>query len=371
MNPGINRIVITGTSGAIGSYLLRRFVGAGAQIAAIFSRPESLTKLRLALPDLDWTSVTPLFADLCHDDQVAGLHDPIIDFAPDLFVHAAADVSWTKSSAQLGELNIGGAMRLADLAALACPGARFIMFSTAYAHRPDGIVLNDYELTKRTAEQSVCGAYAGRLRIGIIRPSLVIGDSATGWIGRFNGLYPLVRVMAFGEVPCLIGQRDYRVDLVPVDWIADDLEWLAGQIDQASEPVVTTTAAGSQSLRLDELLAVVANRIDIFCTRHGRPPPKEVSIITRRQFDFLMRASTSWDMEERFEHAKRVSEVMAGYLNHAEGAIDLVATRPRAYPGGGVEVIGRAVDHWLDCHAERMASPRNVHWAAGLDDAPA
>ena len=88
MNPGINRIVITGTSGAIGSYLLRRFVGAGAQIAAIFSRPESLTKLRLALPDLDWTSVTPLFADLCHDDQVAGLHDPIIDFAPDLFVHA-------------------------------------------------------------------------------------------------------------------------------------------------------------------------------------------------------------------------------------------------------------------------------------------
>lgn len=370
MTLDVRSIVLTGCTGAIGSQILRRLLDGPVEcIHGVFSRPDTYAKLRATLPAIDWSRIRPIYVDLRSDQSTAILQRDLARVQADIVIHAAADVSWTKSEGALENLNIGGATRIAAWAADAVPGAKLITFSTAYAHRPSGGFLNNYERTKYKAEEAIIANYGNRLRIGVIRPSLVIGHSETGEIGRFNGLYPLVRVVAFGEVPCVIGDRDYQVDLVPVDWVVEDLLSLCRELETASKPVFVTTAAGSQSLRLHEVIEVITIRLQAFHTERNLAAPSEVSVITRRQFDFLMNAATSWNLEQRFEHAKRVSEVMSGYLNHTEDQIRLCPTHARAYPGGAQATIGRCVDFWLLRHAARLSTPRNVHWAASMEHA--
>jgi hypothetical protein len=167
-------------------------------------------------------------------------------------------------------------------------------------------------------------------------------------------------LLALAEVPCLIGNRDYRVDLVPVDWVVEDLLDLCDELETATAAVHTTIAAGLHSLPLHELIELIAYRLRVFHIEQDLPVPPEVSVITRRQFDFLIGAAASWNLERRFEHAKRVSEVMAGYLNHSVDTIALTPTRVRNYPDSPQAAISRCVDYWLVRNAARLRSPLDV-----------
>lgn len=371
MNLGARSIVLTGCTGAIGSHILRCLLDGPTEcIYGIFSRPETYSKLKAAIPEIDWGRVNPIYADLRLDQCVAILEMDLAGVRPDIVIHAAADVSWTKSEGALEALNVGGAVRIATWAANANPGSKFIAFSTAYAHRPSGLFLNDYELTKHRAEAAVVGTLGSKLKIGIIRPSLVVGHSATGAIDRFNGFYPLVRVIALGEVPCIVGDRNFQVDLVPVDWVVEDLANVCEELDSVAGPLYVSSVAGSQSLQLHEVLEVITARLKAFHAERHLAPPPEISIVKRRQFEFLMNAARGWDLEQRFEHVKRVSEVMSGYLNHTENPIVLQPSYIRAYPGGAYATIGRCIDFWLSSHTARVCTPRNIHWAAGsMEDA--
>jgi len=361
MTMSARSIVLTGCTGAIGSLILQHLLdGPVERIHGVFSRPETYSKLKTVMPALDWNRIRPIYVDLRSDQSGAALQSELAGVRPEIVIHAAADVSWTKSEAALEGLNVGGAMRIAAWAAGTVPGAKLILFSTAYAHRPGGVFLNNYELTKYKAETAIIRNYRNQLKIGVIRPSLVIGHSETGAIGRFNGFYPIVRLLAFGEIPCIVGDPDYRADLVPVNWVVEDLLDLSRKLETSSTPVFVTTAAGSQSLRLHEVIKVITARLKAFHVERHLTPPPEVSVIKRRQFDFLIKAAASWNLERRFEHAKRVSEVMSGYLTHTEDPINLSPTFVRSFPGGAQAAIGRCVDFWLSRNAARLSTPLNV-----------
>jgi thioester reductase-like protein len=362
--------LLTGCTGAIGSQILQHLLEGPVEcVHGLFSRPDTYSRLRATLPALDWGRVRPIYVDLRSEESAAVLRRELAGVKPDAVIHAAANVSWTKSEAALEDLNVFGAIRIAAWAADTVPGARLIAFSTPYAHRPSGIFLNGYERSKFRAETAIIKDYGSRLRIGVVRPSLVIGHSESGAIGSFNGLYPLVRLIAFGEVPCVVADRDYPMDLVPVDWVVEDLLHLCTRLESASAPLFVTTAAGPQSLRLHEVIEVITLRLRAFCAQRNLAAPAEVSIITRRQADFLMRAAASWNLERRFEQARRMSEIMTGYLNHTEEPIALSPTNARVYPGGGRATLGRCVDFWLSRHAARLSTPRNVEWSEAIENA--
>jgi long-chain acyl-CoA synthetase len=122
---------------------------------------------------------------------------------------------------------------------------------------------NTYEQTKWEAEHVVRAA--GDLAPAVARPSIVMGESDTGWTPAFNVLYWPLRAFSrglFDEVPAL---PSAHVDVVPVDYVADALVRLLDVEDQG----VFNLVAGRDAPFATEL-------VELACDRFERPRPKVV-----------------------------------------------------------------------------------------------
>ena len=87
-------------------------------------------------------------------------------------------------------------------------------------------------------------ARAGELPVQVFRPSIVVGDSRTGWTPAFNVLYGRFAPRAW-QLSVPAGEPHSPVDVVPVDYVADALLELGGRpgttfhltaADRAREP---------------------------------------------------------------------------------------------------------------------------------------
>ncbi len=132
--------------------------------------------------------------------------------------------------------------------------ARLIYFSTAYVSGTrTGRVLEDeleqakswknyYELTKWDAEVAVRERWR-RIPTVIIRPGVVVGDSHTGEINKYDGPYFVIRALVALEQKGWVrwsryfwyGGRNTRFYMVPVDFICDATEYLARRPDAAGK----------------------------------------------------------------------------------------------------------------------------------------
>ena len=139
---------------------------------------------------------------------------------------------------------------------------RFIHVSTAYVagitkgtfreHQLDEgqEFRNTYEQTKWEAEHVVNDA--SDLNPVIARPSIVMGESGSGWTPAFNVLYWPIRAFSrglFDEVPA---RPEALVDVVPVDYVADALVHLLEDTSSSgvvnlgpvARPARSTTSSG-------------------------------------------------------------------------------------------------------------------------------
>ena len=152
---------------------------------------------------------------------------------------------------------------------------RFVHVSTAYVSgrhvgtfRERQLVAgqefrNTYEQTKCEAEHVVRAA--GDLSPAIARPSIVMGESDTGWTPAFNVLYWPLRAFSrglFGEIPALPAAH---VDVVPVDYVADALVHL---LDIEDQGVFNLVAGRNAPLAQDV--------VEQACARFGRRAPEIV-----------------------------------------------------------------------------------------------
>jgi long-chain acyl-CoA synthetase len=79
---------------------------------------------------------------------------------------------------------------------------------------------NAYEQSKFEAESLVASRRA-RLPITVLRPSIVVGESDSGWTTSFNVVYWPLRAFSRGAYLALPARREAPVDVVPVDYVAD------------------------------------------------------------------------------------------------------------------------------------------------------
>jgi long-chain acyl-CoA synthetase len=108
-------------------------------------------------------------------------------------------------------------------------------------------------------------AAADDLAPAVVRPSIVMGESDSGWTPAFNVLYWPLRAFSrrlFDTVPAL---GHGRVDVVPVDYVADGIVYLLDH----SETGVFNLVAGHAAPTVDEL-------IDLGTERFGIPRPELV-----------------------------------------------------------------------------------------------
>ena len=186
-------------------------------------------------------------------------------------VHCAASISFTLELEDARRINVAGTREILALAEEAQERGtldRFVHVSTAYvAGERDGCVSesdgdvgqpfrNTYERTKLEAEEVV---RASRLPAAILRPSVIVGDSVTGWTPAFNVIYFPLQAFARGLFPTVPGDADARLDIVPVDTVADALmELLVGPVCEGAFPVV----AGDTALSNTELATLAAGAFD-------------------------------------------------------------------------------------------------------------
>ncbi len=138
-------------------------------------------------------------------------------------------------------VNVDGTQNLLEVALDTRKLKRFNHVSTSYVSGDrEGVITEDeleceqgfrnpYEKTKFLGEQRVRAAM-DKLPITITRPSIVIGDSKTGEIGRFDGPYYLAILLASSPAAMSLvfpGDGGAPLNMVPVDYAVDAIVHLS------------------------------------------------------------------------------------------------------------------------------------------------
>jgi thioester reductase-like protein len=194
-------------------------------------------------------------------------------------IHCAASVSFTLGLDESRQINVGGTSRMLDLAEFCVRVGggldSFVHVSTAYVagRHPEPFseadldrgqeFRNAYERSKFEAELAVAER-AATLPVQVVRPSIVVGDSRTGWTSSFNVVYGPLRAFDRGAFPVLPARASAPVDIVPVDFVADAIVALAGR------PRTTfNLTAGSRASSVGEI-------VELASAEAGRRPPRIV-----------------------------------------------------------------------------------------------
>jgi thioester reductase-like protein len=195
-------------------------------------------------------------------------------------MHCAASISFDLPLAEARRINVEGTREIIGLARQAKNSGRldrFIHVSTAYvAGITEGTFRerqldagqefrNTYEQTKWEAEHVVNDAKD--LDPVIARPSIVMGESGSGWTPAFNVLYWPIRAFSrglFAEVPA---RPEALVDVVPVDYVADALVHL---LEDTSSSGVVNLVSGRDACSVDDLVGMTA-------AAFGRDRPRVVA----------------------------------------------------------------------------------------------
>src|SRR6201995_686182 len=170
-----------------------------------------------------------------------GLSDPVRDEIAEratTIVHSAASVSFTLSLQDARAINTEGTRRMLELAALGerrggldCYGQVSTAFVAgdhvghfAESDRNVGQTFhNSYEQSKFESEERVA---ASDLPTRVMRPSIVVGDRASGWTAAFNVLYWPLRAFSRGLFDAVPAIPSAPVDVVSIDYVADAIHEL-------------------------------------------------------------------------------------------------------------------------------------------------
>ncbi|HKI34550.1 MAG TPA: SDR family oxidoreductase [Gemmataceae bacterium] len=300
-------ILLTGATGFLGRYLLRGLLACGQRVAVLVrdgraapaeERVRELTSLESDAQRDRPANPVVLAGDVCAPRLGLGIIDRIwLARHCVRAVHAAADVSLRRSfAADPWQTNVEGTQRLLDL----CPalGIReFHHVSTAFVcGQRAGPVKeeeldrgqsfhNDYEESKFEAERRV--RQARHLLATVYRPSVIVGDSHSGYTSSYHGFYRFLELgtrLAVSPSPplpapagspapaaggtgrrvlplCLPFTGDEPRNLVPVDWVAQAIVAIVNQprlhgrtyhlVAQTPVPVRDIKAVAEEVLAID------------------------------------------------------------------------------------------------------------------------
>jgi thioester reductase-like protein len=276
-------LLLTGATGFVGMELLARVLEQTDRDVVALVRAADDSAAQARIDELLETLVAP--GTRPHRGRVRGvaadLETPGLGISPmqraritssvTAVVHCAASVSFTLPLEEARRINVEGTRQMVKIATEAHERGvlkRFVHVSTAYVagdrtgliSEHDGDVgqgfRNTYERTKLEAEQLVT---ASDLPAAIVRPSVIVGDSSTGWTQAFNVIYWPLQAFARGLFPRVPGDPGASLDIVPVDTVANALlELLRGPVRGGAFHVV----AGADTPSNAELATMAAEAFD-------------------------------------------------------------------------------------------------------------
>jgi len=351
------KVLLSGASGTVGIPLVAALLAHDAELrlVCVLRSAKARAALEESLPSALRRRVEFIEADLSDDASIdaamASMGALATDDTPTVGVHLAADVSWDKRCEEMQQLNVQGTRNFARLLLAASARPHMVYVSTAYTQTHDWDYRNGYEESKAMAERSLREGFGTRLPISTFSCSLVVGDSRTGAIARFNGLYPLIKFLAAFNPPFLVGNKDGLLDIVPVDWVVAELHAMVLQCAADDTPRECVASAGPHRVRYETAVRLIEERIAHARRRHGLPELAPVPILRDRQWGFLKRALAAWQppgiSRSDFRYFERLLRVYGIYASSDRVRPPLHVREPSPDPLGFLPGV---VDHWIACH---------------------
>jgi nucleoside-diphosphate-sugar epimerase len=265
-------VLLTGATGFLGMEVLVRLLERTDHEVLCLVRADDHAAAEARLDDV----LAKLYADPSHyrarvhalpGDLTAGVEPP--QERIDVVCHCAASIAFDLPLDDAREINVDGTRTIMELAR-ATGARRFVHVSTAYvAGTHSGVFTEDmlgsdfrntYEQTKCEAERIV-GA-VDDMEVAIARPSIVMGESDSGWTPAFNVLYWPLRAFSRGLFAQVPAKEDGRVDVVPVDYVADGIFKL-----------IESDVTGTFNLVSGTEAATCIELADLACAHFDRPRP--------------------------------------------------------------------------------------------------
>jgi len=300
---------ITGGTGLIGTNLIARVLRAfpGAVITLLV-RGENDRRISERVNTIaEWIERYEDIPDI--RDRIRGVRGDIVDDDLGLtdrererliretthIIHGAATIRFDHPIEEARSINCGGTKRMLAIAQLcAVRGSleRFVYIGTSSVsgRRAGDIYEHELEVGQKffnTYEQSKCESerivrdHMDRIPTVIFRPSIVIGDSRSGRTSTFNVIYIPLRLLQRGMLNIVPGAPDTKVDLVPIDWVADVMVHILGK-EEAVGKVCHVTAGPERAALLGTL---VARATEYFNTHTPLQHPRRVEYISQEEFE--------------------------------------------------------------------------------------
>jgi len=268
-------------------------------------------------------------------------------------VHSAGDVRLNQSLEEAQACAVGGLERILTFAADCRRHGQFVKLDAVstigVAGRQRGLIpeapltgerqyRNTYEAAKHAAEEVLLRAMAEGLPATIHRPSMVVGDSRSGRVSRFQVFYYLSELLAgrrtWGVVP---DTGPARLDIVPVDYVVDAIA-LASKAPDSVGRVFHLCSGPEQAVPLRQL----ADRLrTLFADEGIRLPRRRIvsPAAVRRVLPWAVRLSPP-----RVRRALATAPYFLAYLED-EQTFDNAATQAYFTERG---LILPPVDEYLD-----------------------
>ena len=277
--------------------------------------------------------------------------------------HLAA-ISWLGSDrAVMRRVNVEGTRNVLELARAARRLRRLNHFSTAFVSGDRaGVILeeelamrqrfhNSYEETKYQAELLVRRAQTD-LPATVYRPSIVVGDSRSGEIDRFEGPYALAILLVASPlaVPLpLPGDGVAPLNVVPVDFVVDAAVSIARNPAGAGRTVHVVDPAPLSARRVYEMIAARAGK---------KLPPLS---LPARAIEAILRMPV-------LERLSRVHRPAIEYVNHL--AIYNCRNLLELLDGTGIQCppIASYLDRLIEFVQGAFARRREAERSAGIED---
>jgi thioester reductase-like protein len=283
-------IFLTGFPGFIAERLVKRLASDGARFMLLV-QPALMERARRDVALIAQASGTPasnfriLEGDITKPDLgLAPLELEAARAETTSLFHLAAIYDLAVARDVALRVNLEGTRHVNRFAGGLKELRRYQYVSTCYvAGRRRGLILetelrheagfrNYYEETKYLAEIEV-DALKGELPVTIYRPSVVCGDSRTGETEKYDGIYYLIHYLRMQ--PWLlslfnIGNREVRLNLVPVDFVVEAISTL-GRDERAVG--ATLQLADPEPLTTYDLFEMIAQSIAGHGSRVTLPAP--------------------------------------------------------------------------------------------------
>ena len=231
-------VLVTGATGLVGTEVVAQLLSTTNSKIYVLVRAKSVEDAENRLRALWWGNDILVNAIGKRVDTIIGdITKPLEIKHMDIthVIHCAAETGVQKSRNELRNINIDGTRHVVRMAELLPQLQCFIHVSTAYvAGTQSGIIFEEgpmatqfysqYEQSKAEAEKIV---RASTLPYIICRPGMIVGNSQTGHTRNFNTVYYVLKLILLGKLRVLPLSSKQTVNLIPVDYVAQQVVKLA------------------------------------------------------------------------------------------------------------------------------------------------